>query len=157
MSGVVVGAVVLLAAVVATGVVVVLRRRSWPETPAFARPRPAHSPGGLTADPNAGFFTDRGFLFRKRHFFVGTGCPPTLVVDFPSLDVSQREQPVRIARQGIRVWWWFDGEFYREAAGLGTDDVVAWVRERDRRQRARQERARLLAAAEESLRKRDNG
>ncbi|WP_158849343.1 hypothetical protein [Saccharothrix deserti] len=157
MSGVVVGVVVLLAVLVAAGAAMALRHRSWPETPAFARPRPVTSPGGLAPDPNAGFFTDRGFLFRKRHFFVGTGCPPSLVVDFPSLDVSRREQPVRIARHGIRAWWWFEDEFYREAAGLGADDVLAWVRERDRRRRARQDRARLLSAAEESLRKRENG
>ncbi|MFT7840846.1 hypothetical protein Q5530_32310 [Saccharothrix sp. BKS2] len=158
MSGVVVF-VVLLAVGVAAGaaVAVALWRRSWPETPAFARPRPVASPGGLAPDPNAGFFTDRGFLFRKRLFFVGTGCPPQLVTDFSSLDVSQREQPVRIARHGIRSWWWFEGEFYREAAGLQVDDVRTWVRERRRRQRARQDRARFLSAAEESLRKRENG
>lgn len=157
MSGVVVGVVVLLAVLVAAGAVLAVRRRSWPQTPAFARPRPVTSPGGLAADPNAGFFTDRGVLFRKRYFFVGTGCPPVLVTDFRSLDVSRREQPVRIARHGIRAWWWYRDEFYREAAGLGPDDVLAWVRERDRRRRARQDRARLLSAAEESLRKRENG
>ncbi|TQM80980.1 hypothetical protein FHX81_3340 [Saccharothrix saharensis] len=157
MSGVVVGVVVLLAAAVVVAVVVAVRRRSWPETPAFARPRPVTSPGGLVPDPNAGFFTDRGLAFRKRYFFVGTGCPPVLVVDFPSLDVLRREQPVRIARYGIRVWWWFGDEFYREAVGLGADDVRAWVRERERKRLARQDRARLLAEAEESLRKRDNG
>ncbi|MFD7652626.1 hypothetical protein ACFV4N_01435 [Actinosynnema sp. NPDC059797] len=155
MSGVVVGVVVLLAVGAVVGLA--LRRRSWPETPAFARPRPVTSPGGLAPDPNAGFFTDRGLLFRKRLFFVGTGCPPSLVTDFPSLDVSQREQPVRIARHGIRSWWWFEGEFYREAAALQADDVRTWVRERQRRQRLRQDRARFLSAAEESLRKRENG
>ena len=157
MSGVVVGVVVLLAVVAAAAAVVVARRRSWPQTPAFARPRPVTSPGGLAPDPNAGFFTYRRFGFRKRHFFVGTGCPPVLVADFPSLDVLRREQPVRIARHGIRVWWWFEDEFYREAVGLGADDVRAWVRERERKRLARQDRARLLSAAEESLRKRDNG
>lgn len=154
MSGVLVGVVVLLAATVAAAVA--LRRRSWPDTPAFARPRPVTSPGGPARDPNAGFFTHRGFLFRKRHFFVGTGCPPTLVADFRSLDVSRREQPVRIARHGIRTWWWYRDEFYREAAGLGPDDLLTWVRERDRRLLARQDRARLLSAAEEVLRKREN-
>jgi len=156
MSGVVVGVVVVLVVLATAGSVVVVRRRSWPETPAFARPRPVTSPGGPVPDPNAGFFTHRRFAFRKRHFFVGTGCPPVLVADFPSLDVLRREQPVRIARYGIRVWWWFEDDFYREAVGLGADDVRAWVRERERRRLARQDRARLLSAAEESLRKRDN-
>ncbi|ROP38311.1 hypothetical protein [Saccharothrix texasensis] len=157
MSGVVVGVVVVLAVPVIAGVVVAVRRRSWPETPAFARPRPVTSPGGPAPDPNAGFFTHRRFAFRKRHFFVGTGCPPVLVADFPSLDVLRREQPVRIARYGIRVWWWFEEDFYREAVGLGADDVRAWVRERERKQRARRDRDRLLSAAEESLRRRANG
>ncbi|QFZ16848.1 hypothetical protein [Saccharothrix syringae] len=150
-------AVVVPLAVLAVVVAVVLRRRSWPRTPAFARPRPVTSPGGLAPDPNAGFFTHRTFLFRKRYFFVGTGCPPRPVADFPSLDVSQREQPVRVARHGIRSWWWFEGEFYREAAASQADDVLAWVRERERRRRARQERDRFLSAAEESMRKRENG
>lgn len=157
MSGVVVGVVVLLVVLVAAGAAMALRRHRWPETPAFARPRPVTSPGGLAADPNAGFFTDRAFLFRKRHFFVGTGCPPVLVTDFRSLDVSRWEQPVRIARHGIRAWWWYRDEFYREAAGLGPGDVLTWVRDQDRARRARQRRARLLSAAEESLRKRENG
>ncbi|XVS65407.1 hypothetical protein ACQPYE_04885 [Actinosynnema sp. CA-299493] len=157
MSGVVVGVVVVLAVSVIAGSVVAVRRRSWPETPAFARPRPVTSPGGPVPDPDAGFFTHRRFVFRKRHFFVGTGCPPVLVADFPSLDVLRREQPVRIARYGIRVWWWFEEDFYRAAVGLGADDVRAWVRERERKQRARRDRHRLLAAAEESLRKRANG
>jgi hypothetical protein len=157
MSGVLVGVVVLLVAAVTAGAVSALRRRSWPETPAFARPRPVTSPGGPAHDPNAGFFTHRAFLFRKRHFFVGTGCPPVLVADFRSLDVSRREQPVRIARHGIRTWWWYRDEFYREAAGLGADDVLAWVRDRDRKLLARQDRARLLSAAEEGRRKRENG
>lgn len=157
MSGVVVGVVVLLAVAVAVGAVVVVRRRSWPDTPAFARPRPVTTPGGPEPDPNAGFFTDRGVLFRKRHFFVGTGCPPVLVADFPSLDVLRREQPVRIAAHGIRAWWWFGDGFYREAAGLRAEDVRAWVDERERVRRAREERARFLSAAEEGLRKRDNG
>jgi hypothetical protein len=156
MSGVVVAIVVLFAVLVAVAVAVAVRRRTWPETPVFARPRPVTSPGGPVPDPNAGFFTDRGVLFRKRHFFVGTGCPPVLVADFSSLDVLRREQPVRIAGYGIRVWWWFEDGFYREAAGFEADDVRAWVREREREQVARQDRARLLSAAEESLRKRDN-
>ncbi|WP_367132067.1 hypothetical protein [Saccharothrix sp. HUAS TT1] len=157
MSGVVVAVVVLLAVLVAAGAVVALRRHARPKTPAFARPRPVASPGGLERDPNAGFFTHRRFAFRKRHFFVATGCPPVPVPDFPSLDVSRREQPVRIARHGIRVWWWFEDDFYREAAGLGADDVRAWVREQERKRLARQDRARLLEAAEEVLRKRENG
>lgn len=157
MSGVVMWVVVLLVVfAAAVAVVVAVRRRWWPETPAFARPRPVTSPGGLVADPDAGFFTHRRFAFRKRHFFVGTGCPPVLVANFSSLDVLQWEQPVRIARYGIRVWWWFEDGFYREAVGLGADDVRAWVREQERKRLARQDRARLLAAAEESLRKRDN-
>src|SRR5450755_354565 len=30
----------------------------------------------LRQDPNAGFILDRGFLFRRRVWFVGTCCPP---------------------------------------------------------------------------------
>ncbi len=152
----VVGVVLLLVAV-AVVVAVVLRRRSRPDTPAFARPRPSVPSAELQADRNAGFFTGRGFLVRKRHFFVATGCPPVHIADFLSLDVRRREQPVRVARLGLRSWWWFEDGFYRETAGYQDVDVVRLVRDRERREQARRERAKLLSEVDENLRKRDQG
>ncbi|MBB5956095.1 hypothetical protein FHS29_002681 [Saccharothrix tamanrassetensis] len=154
MSGVV-GVLLLLVAGFAAFAAVSLWRRSWPETPAFARPRPSVPSGELRVDPNAGFFVDRGFLFRERHFFVATGCPPVRIADYPSLDVRRRGQPVRIARVGLRSWWWFEESFYRESAGLRDVDVLHLVRDRERRDQAKQERARLLSEVDANLRKRD--
>ncbi|RKT52721.1 hypothetical protein [Saccharothrix australiensis] len=156
MSGVVGGLVALVAvvSVVLPAVLVVRWWRSWPETPSFARPRPAVPSGDLVPDPNAGFFVDRGFLFRKRDFFVATGCPPVRIADLPSLDVRRRGRPVLVARVGLRSWWWFEEGFYRESAGLREKDVLALVRDRERREQAKRDRARLLSEAEASLRKR---
>ncbi|GAA1333946.1 hypothetical protein [Saccharothrix algeriensis] len=159
MSGVVGVPVLLVAAGVAAVVAVAglaRWRRAWPETPAFARPRPSVPSGGLRPDPNAGFFVDRGFLFRRRHFFVATGCPPVRIADFPSLDVRRRGRPVRVARVGLRSWWWFEEGFYRESAGLQESDVLAAVRDRERRDQARRDRARLLSEVDENLRKHDH-
>jgi hypothetical protein len=50
-----------------------------PVTPAFARRSPATTTVQLRQDPNARFIFDRGFLFRRRCWFVGTCCPPTQV------------------------------------------------------------------------------
>ncbi|WP_433268789.1 hypothetical protein ACQPZF_05130 [Actinosynnema sp. CS-041913] len=153
MSGVV-GVLLLLVVGFAAFAAISLWQRSWPETPAFARPRPSVPSGELHVDPNAGFFTDRGFLFRKRHFFVATGCPPVRIADYPSLDVRRRGQAVRIARVGLRSWWWFEEGFYRESAGLRPADVVHLVHHRERREQAKRERAKLLAEVEANLRKR---
>ncbi|WP_309116315.1 hypothetical protein [Saccharothrix sp.] len=157
MSGVV-GVVLLLCAGAAVLVAVSWWQRSWPETPVFARPRPSGAvERGLRPDANAGFFTDRGFLFRKRHFFVATGCPPTRIADFSSLDVRRRAQPVRIARVGLRSWWWFEDAFYRESAGYSERDVVALVREQEQREQARRDREKLISEIDANLRKRDQG
>ncbi|MBW4719354.1 hypothetical protein [Saccharothrix obliqua] len=149
------GVVVLLLAACAVFAGVSLWQRSWPETPAFARHRPSVPSAGLFVDDNAGFFADRGFLFRKREFFVATGCPPVRIADFPSLDVRRWRQPVRVARIGLRSWWWFENRFYRESAGYGAEDVVHLVRDMERREQARQERARLLSEVDANLPKRE--
>ncbi|MEU6155526.1 hypothetical protein ABZ816_36640 [Actinosynnema sp. NPDC047251] len=132
-------------------------QRSSPETPAFARHRPSVPNAELLVDRNAGFFTDRGFLFRKRHFFVATGCPPVRIADYPSLDVRRREQPVRIARVGLRSWWWFEEGFYRESAGYRDDAVRQLVRDQERREQAKRDRERLMSDVDANLRKRDQG
>ncbi|MEU4807309.1 hypothetical protein [Actinosynnema sp. NPDC023587] len=132
-------------------------RGAQPETPAFAQPRPTVPNADLLPDPNAGFFTDRGFLFRKRHFFVATGCPPVRITDYPSLDVRRREQPVRVARVGLRSWWWFEEGFHRESAGYRDDAVRQLVRDQERREQARRDRARVMSEVDATLRKRAEG
>ena len=43
-----------------------------PATPPFARRAATSATVQLRQDPNAGFLLDRGFLFRRRFWFVGT-------------------------------------------------------------------------------------
>ncbi|MGW3470591.1 HNH endonuclease [Saccharopolyspora sp. NPDC000995] len=122
-----------------------LWQRRWPKTPPFARPRGTSSTQ-LRPDANADFFHDRGFLFLRRWFFVGTGCPPTRI-DRRRLDgmrVEQLNRPVRVASSGDRMWWWFEGSFYWESGGYSAQDVVALVRDRQRKEKARLDRAHLL-------------
>jgi hypothetical protein len=122
-----------------------LWQRRWPMTPPFARPRGTSSVQ-LRPDGNANFFYDRGFLFLRRWFFVGTGCPPTRIdrQRFDEMRVAQANQPVRVASSGSRTWWWFENNFYWESGGYSAPDVVALVRDRQRKDKARLDRAHVL-------------
>jgi hypothetical protein len=76
-----------------------------PATPPFARRVPTSGNPQLRQDANAGFLHDRGFLFRKRVWFVGTCCPPVRI-DGPhhsQLATAQRQRPVSVAQSGPRL------------------------------------------------------
>jgi HNH endonuclease len=84
-------------------------------------------------------------------WFVGTCCPPVRI-DVPryhQLAASQGQQPVSVARSGARVWWWFDGAFYWESGGYSQRDVLALIRDRQRRATQRLDRAHTLLNVEE--------
>jgi hypothetical protein len=122
-----------------------------PATPTFARRSATSGSPQLRQDPNAGFVQDRGFLFRKRVWFVATCCPP-LRIDasrWDQLVLEQRQQPVSVARSGARVWWWFEDAFYWESGGYPARDVLALIRDRQRRAGQRLDRARMLLNVEE--------
>lgn len=130
-------------------------RRTSPAVPSFARVRSSRGVGTmLKEDANAGFFHDRGFLFRRRTWFVGTGCPPlevdVLVYEF--LSQKSGEEPVKVAGRGDRLWWWFEGRFYWENQGLSAEDVVALVRQRGRTMERQLQSAHDLLAAPETSR-----
>ncbi len=112
----------------------------------LARPKPPSDREQLRRDPSAGFVRDRkGWAFAERTFFVGSGCPPVLLSP-ERLAKAQRIQPTLpfpMTRVGSRVWWWFEGAFYWENAGLEPSDVVAMVRHRERTAQKRLERAHL--------------
>src|SRR5260370_35604114 len=69
-----------LIAIVVVGFVIVaglsLLTIGAPATPAFARRAATSGSVQLRQDPNAGFILARGFLFRRRTWFVGTRYPP---------------------------------------------------------------------------------
>lgn len=122
-----------------------------PRTPPFARRAATSSTGQLRQDQNAHFFADRGFLFRRRQWFVATCCPPVQVstADYRRFSVAERDRPVPVARSGGRVWWWFEGEFYWESGRYGERDVLALIRDRQRRAAHRLDRAHMLLNVDE--------
>jgi 5-methylcytosine-specific restriction endonuclease McrA len=149
-----------LIAIGITGFVVVAGLSLWlthaPEVPAFARRSPSSGSPQLRQDLNARFFADRGFLFRKRHWFVATCCRPVRLSPgrLNELSAVQHEHPVNVARNGARRWWWFEDAFYWETAGYGDGDVLALIRDRQRKNKQRLARAHTLLGAEQSSRRR---
>ncbi|HEX9358764.1 MAG TPA: HNH endonuclease signature motif containing protein [Streptosporangiaceae bacterium] len=130
-----------------------------PATPPFARRVPTSGNPQLRQDSNAGFLQDRGFLFRKRVWFVGTCCPPVRI-DGPrygQLAVAHRQQPVSVAQSGPRVWWWFEDSFYWESGSYSPRDVLALIRDRERRATQRLDRAHMLLNVDEGREQRPQG
>ena len=146
--GDVIGAAVIgILAVAALSLVV----RRTPVTPAFARRSPSTTSVQLRQDSNARFIFDRGFLFRRRCWFVGTCCPPTrLNVRLQGeLQEQQRLRPVSVGRSGGREWWWFEGAFYWESGDYKSRDVLALIRDRQRRAAQKLARAHMLLNVDE--------
>ncbi len=65
-----------------------------------------------------------------------------------AIEVAQRERPVALVREGRRCTWLFEERFYVEDGGLDERDVLALVRERERRARRTLERAHATLARE---------
>ena len=120
--------------------------RTAPGTPAFARARKGADASTLREDPNGAVFSDRGgYLFGRRHWFVGTGCPPVRLRGALAAEAEarQRTEAVQIAVTETRTYWWFEDRFCWENQNLEPRDVMALLRERDRRRRRGLDRAHL--------------
>ena len=65
-----------------------------------------------------------------------------------ALLAAQLVEPVALVREGRRCTWIFEDRFYAEDDGLEPRDVLALVRERERRARRRLERAHATLARE---------
>ena len=130
-----------------------------PRTPPFARRAASSTSPQLRHDPNARFFTDRGFLFRRRDWFVATCCPPVRIVtaSYQSLRTAQQIRPVPVARAGGRNWWWFEGDFYWESGRYRERDVLALIRDRQRREKQRLDRANMLLTVDEGRAEKPRG
>lgn len=130
--------------------------RHPPEVPSFARRR-ASGDGTpqLRQDMNATFLHDRGFLFRRRHWFTATCCPPRRIdsARMNRLTMSHHAHPVLVVKYGPRRWWWFEGAFYWETAGYGSQDVLALIRDRERKNKQRLDRAHMMLNAESGPKK----
>jgi 5-methylcytosine-specific restriction endonuclease McrA len=130
-----------------------------PVTPPFARRTATSGSPQLRQDPNASFLFDRGFLFRRRIWFVGTCCPPLRIdsAHYGHFSAAQRQHPVAVARSGPRVWWWFEDSFYWESGNYTQRDVLALVRDRQRRAAQRLDRAHMMLSVDEGQQPRPQG
>lgn len=73
-----------------------------------------------------------------------------------ALRAQQRERPVCLVVVGDRAYWWFEDVCYWEDEQLEADDVLALVRERQRRRRRKLERAHTaLVLDQEPTRRRE--
>lgn len=99
-----------------------------------------------------------GALVRQRLSLVGwRWCfaagdtvlgPPWSTRRVRAIEAAQRERPIALVRDGRRCTWLFEDRFYREDEGLCDRDVLALVRERERRARRTLERAHATLARE---------
>jgi 5-methylcytosine-specific restriction endonuclease McrA len=128
-----------------------LRGLAPPATPPFARPRSTGSSGTLYPDRNATFLYDRGFLFRTRCWFTATGCPPIRFsrAQADALTAEQSTGPVRIAQFNGRTWWLFEDEYHWSATQYTNHDVLALIRDRQRRQQSKLDRAHMALRMEQ--------
>jgi 5-methylcytosine-specific restriction endonuclease McrA len=130
--------------------------RTWPGTAPFARVRRYSAQSHqFRADVNGRLFQDRGgFLFERRYFFTATGLPPVrLSAEFVS-DVQKRAatSPAKVVTEGARTWWQFENGFWWENVGYQAADVMALLKDRERRHRRELDRAHMLLRAEASPR-----
>jgi hypothetical protein len=65
-----------------------------------------------------------------------------------ALDAAQRAAPVAFMARGRVTYWLFEDRMWTEDEGLGAADVLALVRERERRKRRSLERAHAALAAD---------
>jgi hypothetical protein len=92
----------------------------------------------LREDPHARFedaFLRRRFVSGRREFSFISGRAHRAILR------DQEEVPVAVAAEERRTWWMFRGRFFWEDDGLGPDEVMALVHERERRRRRRIDRA----------------
>ena len=130
-----------------------------PVTPPFARRAATSGSRQLRQDPNARFLQDRGFLFRRRVWFVGTCCPPLRIdgAHYTHFSAVQGQHPVAVGRSGPRVWWWFEDSFYWESGGYTQRDVLALIRDRQHRDTQRLDRAHMMLNVDEGRQPRAQG
>lgn len=122
-----------------------------PGTPRFARAAGASASRQMREDANAKIFTDRGgFLFERRHFFVGTGCPPVQLTSEFATDVFRRRvtEPVLVVSTPGRRFWTYGTLWAWENQGLTARDVMALMHDKERRRTRELERAHVLLDVE---------
>jgi hypothetical protein len=98
---------------------------------------------------DAAFVRDgRSLLGRRWRLRAGTRvCGPAWSTRrVRAIEAAQRERPVELVRDGRRCTWLFEERLYWEDEDLDADDVLALIRERERRARRRLDRAHATLA-----------
>jgi hypothetical protein len=104
----------------------------------------------LRAVKNASFGTSRALLVRRYHLLHG-GEPLGVAWSrraFLAIQAEQEQRPVALFDADGRTYWLFEQRVYWEDEGLGATDVLALVRQRERRLQRTLERAHAALAAE---------
>lgn len=138
---------------------VFLAARLWesktqPRAQKFTKSRSVSTQGRrLREDGNARLWSDHGgFLFEKRYFFTATGLAPTRLSPAlaASIESQRHVQPVPVVYNSQRKWWAFGSAYFWDNAGYAAQDVMALLRDRERRQDQELRRAHMLLNAESS-------
>ena len=135
-------------------VALVWEDKTAPVGPRFCKAAPPSSSRQLREDGNAMIHVDRlGFLFEKRYFFFGTGCPPVrLSSEFVDTSTALRQfEPILVATTSARRYWTYQDRFAWENQGLEARDVMAVLHDKDRRADRDLKRAHVLLNVEQGL------
>lgn len=128
--------------------------KTLPARPTFARPTNAGASSRmLREDLNARLFSDHGgFLFERRYFFVATGFPPQRIARAQVERLSEQRllEPVLVASNDLRRWWWFGDTFCWENCGYDSNDVRALLHQRQIQRQRRLDHAHATLNAERS-------
>jgi hypothetical protein len=112
----------------------------------------------MLREAKAARFEARTTLLGRRYVLTDGGQTATAVWSarrFAALRAEQTRSPVPLVEDGPRTWWAFDDRIWWEDEELEPADVVALVRERDRKRARRLERAHAALAGEEASVRRD--
>jgi hypothetical protein len=102
-------------------------------------------------------FRSRTTLLGRRYVLVDGAQAATAVWSgrrFAALRAEQAHTPVPLLADGPRTWWAFDDRIWWEDEELEPEDVVALVRERERKRTRRLERAHAALAGDEAVARR---
>ncbi len=142
----------LVAAAVVVVMAAVWEGKMQPVSPRFSKAQPPSSSRQFREDANARVFTDHsGFLFERRSFFVGTGCPPVLLSPafLARARADQQAAPVLVAYTTARRFWWYRDSFCWENQDLQPRDVMALWHAKDRRHSRQMQTAHVLLDVEQ--------
>lgn len=96
----------------------------------------------LREDKSAGVWKERSYGVLTDYFFRRGVISVHLHPKFARSAIDrQKIEPVRICEHRGRHWWWHRDRFYSVDTDLDASDVIALLQQREKRQKARLERA----------------